>query len=129
MPRSRSRTGAQRTTLSRERRRFLKLAALASATTAMGGVQIALAQTAAKPDTAKVTPPAPAAPAQPEVPPEIAADAKALVGILERRYGKHLSAEQLATLERDLQGRLRAGKALREAKLLNSDEPDTVFRA
>jgi hypothetical protein len=127
MPRPR-RPGAKRTTLSRERRQFLKLAAIAGATSAIAGIPAALAQTAARPDTTK-TPAPPAAPATPEVPPDVVADAKALLSIVERRYGKHLTHEQLMAVERDLQNRVRAGKALREAKLANSDEPDTVFRA
>ena len=129
MPRPRRRSGAQRTTLSRERRQFLKLAAIAGATSAIAGIPAALAQTAARPDTTKAPPPAPATPATPEVPPEVAADAKALLSIVERRYGKYLTHEQLQAVERDLQNRVRSGKTLREAKLKNSDEPDTVFRA
>ena len=129
MPRPRRRPGAQRTPMSRERRQFLKLAAIAGATSAIAGIPAALAETAARPDTTKAAPPPPAAPATPEVPPDVVADAKALLSIIERRYGKYLNSEQIAAVERDLQNRVRAGKALREAKLANSDEPDTVFRA
>lgn len=131
MPKPRAgRRRDRRETWSRDRRRFIQLVGLAGATSALGGAGLALAQTGTKPPNEPAKPaPVPAPPATTEVPPEIVEDAKALVAILERRHGKHLDAEQLAAVERELQNRLRSGRALRAAKLGNHEEPDTVFRA
>src|SRR5438876_171012 len=62
-------------------------------------------------------------------PPEISDDARALAEIVKRRYGQHLTAEQLESVTKEIENRLQGGKALRAAKLANSDEPDFVFRA
>ena len=56
-------------------------------------------------------------------------DARALLSIIERRYGKQLSKEQLETIAREIEGDLRAGVRLRDVKLANGDEPDFTFRA
>ena len=48
---------------------------------------------------------------------------------MKRRYGQHLTAEQLESVTKEIENRLQGGKALRAAKLANSDEPDFVFRA
>lgn len=68
-------------------------------------------------------------PASPPPPSEFAEDARALALIIERRYGKHLDANQLEQIRKELDGRLQAGKALRSVKLANHDEPDFAFHA
>ena len=74
--------------------------------------------TAAPPDTAKAS-----------APPPISEDAKALAAIVQRRYGQHLNEKQLEAVTRQIENGLQGGKALRAAKLANSDEPDFTFRA
>jgi len=58
-----------------------------------------------------------------------AADANSLLEIIERRFGSRFDAAQLDAIRDDLEGSLRAGRALRAWPLRNSDEPDVVFRA
>ncbi|MGH7729947.1 MAG: hypothetical protein ACRENJ_01705, partial [Candidatus Eiseniibacteriota bacterium] len=74
----------------------------------------------AKPDST-------AAPAPPAAPAEISEDARSLADIVRRRYGKHLTSDQLEAITRELDGRLQGGKRLRDSKLLNGDEPDFTF--
>ena len=115
--------------LAADRRRFLKTIGLAGLSSALAPTTLALAQSVtpaggtspAKPDSA-------AAPA-PTGPPEISEDARSLAEIVRRRYGKHLTPEQLEAITRELDGRLQGAKRMREAKLANADEPDITFRA
>ena len=114
-----------------DRRRFLKTVGLAGASSALlvpvlsvpkgarwnGGSGTAVAAEA--PDTAGV--------ARDE--PEVSADARALAGIIERRYGEQLGKGQLESIARNFDGDLRAAKRLRAVRLLNGDEPDFTFRA
>jgi hypothetical protein len=53
-------------------------------------------------------------------------DARALAAMLGRRY--KLTEAQVELVAKDIDGDLQAGKRLRDAKLVNSDEPDMVFR-
>ena len=111
-----------------DRRRFLQVAGL-GLTSALGSPMLAMAQaggTPAKP----ATPPAaaPATPAAPEGPPPISEDARALGEIVRRRYGKHLTPDQLEAVTRELDQRAQAGRRLKDAKLVNADEPDFTFR-
>ncbi len=113
-----------------DRRRFLKavgLAGLSSALVAPGLTSAQAPATSARPDTAAA--PAPADTARAAKPPEIAEDARALAGIIERRYGKDLTKEQLESIARDFDGDLKATKRMREVKLGNADEPDFIFKA
>jgi Spy/CpxP family protein refolding chaperone len=57
------------------------------------------------------------------------ADAKNLLEILQRRFANRFDAAQLEAMRDDLEGSLRAGRALRDWPLRNSDEPDVIFRA
>lgn len=108
-----------------ERREFVKLLALVGMSSAVGAAPLALAQAApAKSDSTAAKPAAPA-----EETPEISDDARALAGIVEGRYGKHLKPDQLKEVTDEIQFRLRIGKTLRELKLTNGDEPDFVFSA
>ncbi len=109
-----------------DRRRFLRVVALAGlGVTAAGGH--GLAQSGATP-AAPATPPA-AAPA-PKGPEPISEDARALAGVLRRRYPAHpLDDAQWESVMRDVDGDLSLGKALRGAKLGNADEPDVTFEA
>ena len=111
------------------RRRFLQLAGL-GLSTAFGGA--ALAQTSPTPPPATppaATPATPPAAAAPEGPPPISEDARSLAEIVRRRYGKHLTPEQLEAVTRELDGRVQAGRRLKDLKLANSDEPDFTFHA
>lgn len=106
------------------RRQFLKTVGIAGLSTALTPAALAFAQSApppagAKLDSTKAPPPAPPAP-----PGE---DAKALTSIIERRYGKHLTKEQLESIAKDFEGDLRATERLRAVKLQNADEPDVTF--
>jgi hypothetical protein len=92
--------------------------ALAQSVTPAGG-----APPPAKPEIAK--PDSSAAAAKP---PEISEDARDLARIVQRRYGQHLTPDQLEAIARELNGRIQAGKRLRAAKLANGDEPDFTFR-
>ncbi len=62
-------------------------------------------------------------------PPEISEDARALAEVLKRRYGQHLTPEQLEAVTKEVENRLQGGKTLRAAKLANRDEPDFTFHA
>jgi len=111
------------------RRRFLQLAGL-GLSTAFGGS--AIAQTATPPPATPppaTTPTAPPAVAAPEGPPPISEDARALAEIVRRRYGKHLTPDQLEAVTRELDGRVQSGRRLKDVKLANSDEPDFTFHA
>lgn len=104
------------------RRRFLTLVGLAGL-----GVMARPGETVAQSPTpaATTTPPPATPPPAAQGPSE---DARAIVGVLQRRYANRLSAEQWEGVMRDVDGDLAAGKRLREAKLVNADEPDMVFR-
>jgi hypothetical protein len=111
------------------RRRFLKTVGLAGISSALVPPVLALAQSAtppggasAKPDSVAATPPA-------TPPAEISEDARSLAEIVRRRYGKHLSADQLEAVTREIDGRIQGGKRLRESALANADEPDFTFHA
>jgi hypothetical protein len=56
-------------------------------------------------------------------------DARALSGIIRRRYGQHLDADQLGKVTEDIDGGLQLGLALRGVKLGNHEEPDFTFKA
>lgn len=125
------------------RRRFLAMAGVAAAATALAPSQL-IAQTArtakaspkpqaksskpaaspkpadAKPDTTK--------PAD-ETPPDIAAEAQSLLAVVQQRYGKHLKPKQLEAVNTELVNRVTAGRRLRAVKLKNHEEPDFTFRA
>jgi len=113
------------------RRHVLRVLSLAGLTS-LGAPALSMAQ--ARPDTSRAgakpgTPPAPAAGATGEKPPEISEDAKTLAEIVKRRYGQHLTPEQLESVTKELDGRIQAGTALRKSKLANGDEPDFTFHA
>ena len=113
-----------------DRRRFLKTVSLAGLSTALVPSVLALAQSATPPSgSAPAKPDSVAAPAPPAGPSEIEEDARSLAEIVRRRYGKHLTPEQLEAVARELDGRLQGGRRLRESKLANGDEPDFTFRA
>jgi hypothetical protein len=112
------------------RRGFLKSVGLAGLSSAL--VAPALSGAQAPAPVAPAVPAASAAPADTAAtaaPPELGEDARALAGIIERRFGRHLSKEQLESIARDFDGDLKALKRMREVKLGNGDEPDFTFRA
>jgi hypothetical protein len=110
-----------------DRRRFLKTMSLAGISSVLVPPVLALAQSASPPGKpAGAKPDSVAAPA-PSGPPEISEDARSLAEVVRRRYGKHLTPEQLEAVTREIDGRIRGGKVLRDATLTNGDEPDVTF--
>ena len=113
------------------RRHVLRVLSLAGLTS-LGAPALSMAQ--ARPDTSRATGAKPAtppagAPAAGDKPPEISEDAKTLAEIVKRRYGQHLTPDQLESVTKELDNRIQAGTALRKAKLENGDEPDFTFHA
>ena len=116
----------------RDRRRFLK-----SATFAAAALASAPATVFAAPAKSKAKPTPVAAPAAPTSvtpptggatpPPPITEDAKALAGIIQRRYGQFLTPEQLEAVTRQIDQGLPGGRRLRDVKFANGDEPDVTF--
>lgn len=109
-----------------DRRQFLKLLGAAGVAASLGTPAIALAQSA-KSDVKKET--AARTPAPAEEATEISADAKSLMEVVQRRYGRHLSKEQAQDVLEELNYRVRAGEALRKVPFANGDEPDFTFSA
>jgi hypothetical protein len=108
------------------RREVLRLAGL----TALASAVPARAMAAAakhKPAPPAPKPAAPGAPADAEKP--LSDDARSLLEIIKRRHGTHLDAVQLDGIGHELDDRLESGRALRDAKLANGDEPDSTFHA
>lgn len=111
------------------RRRFLMTVGLAGLTTALAPAALSLAQSVAPPGGAPPKQAAPADTTKASGPAPPTEDAKALGAIIERRYGKHLTKEQLASIVNDFDGDLKVSERLRSVKLENGDEPDATFRA
>ena len=113
-----------------DRRRFLATLGIAGLSTALAPPIQALAQATNPPSGATpATPAKPDSAAAPAAPPEISEDARSLTEIIRRRYGKHLTPDQLEGIARELNGRITAGRTLRDSKLTNGDEPDVTFHA
>ncbi|MBK9963830.1 MAG: hypothetical protein IPP07_02570 [Holophagales bacterium] len=104
------------------RRAFAKTLAVAAAAPALLPAA-ALGQTAAPPPAAT---PLPTPVPTPEAPSSVA---EALTEVVRIRWGKHLSGEQLGDVAKAIDGRLKAGEAMKKVKLGNADEPDVVFFA
>lgn len=68
-------------------------------------------------------------PATAQQPPQPSPLALAYAEVARLRFGDNLSAEQLESVKRDLEGNVRTAERLRAFKLKNSDEPDFVFSA
>lgn len=100
------------------RRAFAKTLAAAAAAPALLPAA-AVAQTAAPT-------PAPTPLPTPEAPSSVA---EALTEVVRIRWGKDLSGEQLGQIAKAIDGRLKAGEAMKKVKLVNADEPDVVFSA
>lgn len=110
-----------------ERRRFLQSAGLAGLASLCAPAMVAAQTKSAAPGGAR--PDSAAAPPAAAKPPEISDDARALAEVLKRRYGQHLTPEQIEAVTKEIENRLQGGKALRAAKLANGDEPDFTFHA
>jgi len=108
-----------------DRRRFLQLMGLGLSSAALALPARALSQTRSAATTAA---PADSA-ARANTPPPIGEDARSLAEIVRRRYGQHLTPDQLESVARELDQRIQTGKRLRDLKLGNGDEPDFVFHA
>ena len=78
-----------------------------------------------RPETIRFTPWS----TSPEVLDDPGALAKALAEVIRRQYGSRLSAENLATVTRQIQTGLDRVDQLRKVELANGDEPDSVFSA
>lgn len=117
------------------RRRFLAVAGAAAAAAALAPTRSLLAQTARARDGTKAAASKPTAAdtakaaAAPQTPPEVAAEARALLAVVQQRYGKFLDAKQLEAVTQELEFRVQAGKRLRGVKLGNHEEPDFTFKA
>jgi hypothetical protein len=110
----------------RGRRDFLRLVGAAGIASALPGAVSAFAQASppvAHPAAAADT----SAHAKPAEGPS--ADAVALAEILRHRFPGRLTEEQWNAVTHELDGRLASGRRLRDFKLGNGDEPDSVFRA
>jgi predicted secreted protein len=108
-----SREGAKAVSRSKStRRQFTKTLALLAAT-----------PLAASPGEAPADEPKPPKPQGP------AAVAEALVEVARLRHGKHLTEEQLQSLQRGLLFAVLAGERLKQVPLKNSDEPAFTFSA
>jgi hypothetical protein len=66
-------------------------------------------------------------PQQPQQQQEPSALAKALAETVRLRYPERFSADDLATITRGIDGRLRAIERLYQTTLTNADEPDFVY--
>jgi len=60
--------------------------------------------------------------------PEPSALAKALAEGIRLRYGDRLTADDMRTITRSIDGQLRGAERLYQAALTNADEPDFVYR-
>ena len=108
------------------RRSFTKT--LASAVLAAPAIA-AHAQTPPAKSEPKAPPNPQPTPSAAQQPPQPSPLALAYAEIARLRFGEHLSAEQLESVKRDLEGNVRTAERLRAYKLKNSDEPDFVFGA
>lgn len=105
--------------MKRTRRDFAKLAA-----TAIAAAPLIVSDASAQ--TAPAAAPTPA-------PPPAGSDAlrlsEAQTAMLRARYGKHLTADDTRTIEKDLDDAASYVKPMRELALTNADEPDSIFFA
>lgn len=106
-----------------ERRRFLKALAIAPLAPA------ALVSAEGPPATPSPTP-APPVPSPSPSPAAPSAAARALADVVRARYAAHgFTEEEMAEIERGIDGNLRAGERLKRLGLKNGDEPVTTFAA
>lgn len=98
------------------RRRFLKNVAGLSAVAVTSPIVAATAMANPQQQTAP-----------PQEKPPTPTPAQLLGEIVRQRYGQYLTPDQLAEVLRSLENRIQASKRLREFKLKNSDEPDSIF--
>lgn len=119
-----------RTARRTSRRRFVQILGIAAAATPLAGAWQAAAQTTTPVPPSPAPPsPTPAAAAADATDPDLAADARAIIEMIQRRYGTRLDAAQLEAVRTDVQSTLGAGRTLRKLDLKNADEPDVAFRA
>ncbi|HWW73991.1 MAG TPA: hypothetical protein VNZ44_01265 [Pyrinomonadaceae bacterium] len=112
------------------RRHFTKtLAAAVVAAPAAGAIARAQTPPANKQEPKAPPNPQPTPTPAPQGPPKPSPLAEAYAEAARLRFGEHLSAEQLESVKRDLEGNVRTAERLRGFKLQNSDEPDFVFSA
>lgn len=112
-----------------DRREFLKLLGIAGISSTLAAPVLALAQTP-KPDVKEGATPKPQPVSPPaDEPEEVSPDARSMLDIVKRRYGEHLTDEQLDEILEELNFRIRAGATLRKLDLANGDEPDFIFSA
>ena len=116
------------------RRRFLARLG-AAGLVSLSAPALAMAQSKPGAGASSATPGATPAAAPPDSaaavakPPEISEDARGLAAIIRRRYGIHLTPDQLEAVTREIENRVQGGKTLRAAKLKNGEEPDFTFHA
>lgn len=103
--------------MKRTRRDFAKLAATAIAAAPLI-VSDATAQTAPVP-----------APGPPPPGSDALRQSEAQTALLRARYGKHLTADDTRTIEKDLDDTSSYRKSMHAVALTNADEPDSIFFA
>jgi hypothetical protein len=59
----------------------------------------------------------------------LVAAAEALTAAVKARYGKYLTAEQLAEVDKSIRGGVLRGELMRKVPLTNADEPAFAFSA
>ena len=111
------------------RRRFVQLMGWAgAAAAAQGGPALATAAQKSK-SVHRPTVPLPSQSPTPAPGSEVSDEARAVAEVVKRRYGDHVSPQELETITKDIDGDLKAIQKLREVKLANADEPDMSFHA
>jgi hypothetical protein len=109
-----------------DRRRFLKLLALVGMSSAVAGTPLPAADAAPGVPAAAPPPADSAAAGGTRAPSE---DARALAGVLIRRYPDAFDDSQIGEISGDLDDALDLSRRLRAVKLGNHEEPDFTFRA
>jgi hypothetical protein len=103
--------------MKRTRRDFAKLAA-----TAIAAAPLIASDAAAQ--TAPAATPAPPPPGS-----DALRQSEAQTALLRARYGRHLTADDTRTIEKDLDDTAGYMKSMHAVALTNADEPDTIFFA
>ena len=107
------------------RRAFAKTLAAAAAAPALLPAAV-LGQT----PTPTATPsPSPTGPTPTPTPAPPSSAAEALTEVVRVRWGKNLTGEQLDSIAKAIDGRLRGADAMKKVALANADEPDVVYFA
>ena len=105
--------------MKRTRRDFAKLAA-----TAIVAAPLLVSDAAAQTAPAEAPAPAPPPPGS-----DALRQSEAQTALLRARYGKHLTADDTRTIEKNLDDTAGYMKSMHAVALTNADEPDSIFFA